>query len=206
MTPSGKKKQRKRTSSDSSSIGPDLVCEVSCTSRPCKRSRRCSENSAEEVEVTAKKMPPSGDSELKQTSGDRNNKHDEKESAEPEHADVDDISSSKRKEKAIEAKEKVTEVKEKTIEVKEEVTEVKEKQANEVTLAGGDNKVSRELLPETGGLKRKSSRAEAGDVKKVRISEDVQVHSAPHTTKQRRHRQKVKAVTKELPELRVIPK
>ena len=142
-------------------------------------------------------MPPSGD---------RNNKHDEKESAEPEHADVDDISSSKRKEKAIEAKEKVTEVKEKTIEVKEEVTEVKEKQAIEVTLAGGDNKVSRELLPETGGLKRKSSRAEAGDVKKVRISEDVQVHSAPHTTKQRRHRQKVKAVTKELPELRVIPK
>ena len=190
MTPSGKKKRRKRTSSDSSSISEANGASVG--SKPCKRVHTCSETSGEDAEGPAKKPALSHDEKKPDADGDG------KKAVERETSDADDDASSKQTENTTEVKPALGD--EDSIKQKEKTTKAKVKGEND-----GDN---RELMPEpgTGGLKRKGSGVEAGEVKKVRISEDVQVHSAGQQSKPRRRRQKVKSTMKELPELRVIPK
>ena len=196
MTPSGKKKRRKRTSSDSSSISE--ANGASAGSKPCKRVHTCSENSGDDTEVAAKKPTLSPD----EKKPDADSSRDGKKPVEPETSDADDDKSSRQTENTTEVL-KPAPGDEDSAEQKEKATKAKVKGEN-----GGDTRVNRELLPEpgTGGLKRKGSGVDAGEVKKVRISEDVQVHSAGQQSKPRRRRQKVKATMKELPELRVIPK
>ena len=137
----------------------------------------------------AKKAALSDGSGLTLVGGDVKCAHNENDAVDPKQADI---------------AEKVTQVKE------EVVAESKSKESGELTPDAGT--VGSDKDPVPGGLKRKASGVEAREVKKVRISEDVQIHSArtdaagQTTTKRHRHRQKVKAVAKELPELRVIPK
>ena len=189
MTPGGKKKRRKRTSSDSSSISE--ANGASAGSKPCKRVHTCSETSVEDTEVAAKKPVLSPGEKKPDADGDG------KKAVEPEASDTDDDESSRQTENTT----KPALCDEDSVKQKQKTTKAKVKGEND-----GDN---RELMPEpgSGGLKRKGSGGmEAGEVKKVRISEDVQVHSAGQQSKPRRRRQKVKSTMKELPELRVIPK
>ena len=195
-TSGGKKKRCKRASNDASGAGPDPVCgacgEAPC-GKPCKR-RHTGEDNEEEV-VVAKKAALSDNSGLTRVAGDVRCTHNENDTADPEQ-------DAKRTERTKQEKEEI-------------VGENKSKESEELSPDAGTAGSGKDLVPGSdmdpapGGLKRKASGVEARETKKVRISEDVQVHSAQtdgagQTTKRHRHRQKPAA--KELPELRVIPK
>ena len=195
-TSSGKKKRCKRPSNDTSSTGSDSICaacgEAPC-GKPCKR-----RHTGDEEEVVRKKAALSDDIGLTHEGDDVRYIHNENDNADPE-PDANRTEGM-------------------TQEKAETVGESKSKESGELSPDAGTVGSDKDMVPGTvgsdkdpipGGLKRKASGVEVRETKKVRISEDIQIHSAHtdvagQTTKRHRHRQK--AAAKELPELRVIPK